>query len=162
MPNIDVLVNTQKPKIDIGVSVRRPDIHIGMPSGGGAISASINGVKLKGPLTYLDLFLVKGNVNTKAHWESNPLYVPEIGEVVIYIDRQTIEGVDYPGIKIGDGNAYLADLPFLGDDITTQIMDALSDHINNTDIHVTTEEKNFWNNKLNCEVSSETLVLNKQ
>ena len=44
-----------------------------------------------------------------------------------------------PGIKIGDGLAYLIDLPFTDSE--------LIDHINNTTIHVTAEEKNFWNNK---------------
>lgn len=37
------------------------------------------------------------------------------------------------------------------------------DHINNQDIHITPEERIFWNNKLNCEdeVSGEELILNR-
>lgn len=158
---INISVSNERPIIDIGATPNRPRIDIGIPSGGQSLSASINGVKLRGSLTYLDLYLVKGNVNTSEHWNANPLYVPDIGEMVIYTDRRTVNGINYPGIKIGDGNAYLVDLPFIGDDLYEQIMGVLSNHINNSDIHVTTEEKEFWNNKLNCEVENGTLILNR-
>ena len=50
-----------------------------------------------------------------------------------------------PGIKIGDGAAYVQDLPFVDEELRDKIMD----HINNPDIHVSLREKLFWNNKLN-------------
>lgn len=121
---------------------------------------TINGVTVQGDLTYIDLFLAKQSIDTKAHWDNKPTYVPEPGEIVIYTDRNVINGLSYPGIKIGDGNAYLVDLPFLGDDVFMNIIALLEDHINNTDIHVTPEEKQFWNNKLNYSINNEILILN--
>lgn len=148
--------NTSRVDISAPISVIAGDYNAltGLPS--------INGVTVKGALTYIDLFLAKSSINAKEYWDVHPTYIPERGEIVVYQNKTIIDNVSYPGIKIGDGNAYLIDLPFVGDDLCDQIMNVISDHINNTDIHVTTEEKNFWNNKLNCEVSSETLVLNKQ
>ena len=123
---------------------------------------TINGVTVKGNLTYLDLFLAKENINTKAYWNSQTSYIPEFGEIVIYQDRNVIDNVLYPGIKIGDGSAYLIDLPFVGDELYNQIFGLLTNHINNTEIHVTSEEKTFWNNKLNCDVENGTLVFSRQ
>lgn len=60
-------------------------------------------------------------------------------------DPETGETYDIPGIKIGDGNAYLIDKPFVGDDTR----DMLVEHINNQVIHITAEERQEWNDKLN-------------
>lgn len=61
----------------------------------------------------------------------------------MYTDyRLDEEGNAVPGIKIGDGNAYLIDAPFMDTDII--------DHINNHTIHITEEERQFWNNKVRC------------
>ena len=95
-------------------------------------------------------------VHTTSYWQAHPTYLPALGEIIVYSDRSTIHGVNEPGIKIGDGNAYVADLPFIDDTIQA--------HINNSAIHITTEERNFWNNKLNCDdiVEHETLLLNRR
>ena len=42
-----------------------------------------------------------------------------------------------PGIKIGDGSAYVVDLPF---------------------VNVTSEQINFWNNKVNCYLEPELIA----
>ncbi len=42
-----------------------------------------------------------------------------------------------PGVKIGDGSAYVVDLPF---------------------VNVTSEQINFWNNKVNCYLEPELVV----
>lgn len=98
-------------------------------------------------------------------WESDKSFIPKRGELVIYSDRGQVEEdgelVDVPGIKIGDGLAYLVDLPFVGDDQAQIITGLLRDHANNHDIHVTLEEKEFWNNKLNFVLSEENLILNR-
>ena len=52
-----------------------------------------------------------------------------------------------PRIKMGDGLAYISDLPFLDEGI----WDELSSHINNSDIHVTLNDKLSWWNKLNVD-----------
>lgn len=59
--------------------------------------------------------------------------------------------VTVPGIKIGNGNAYVQDLAFIDTDLRDKIMG----HIENQDIHVTLGEKAFWNNKVNIDDSYE-------
>lgn len=75
-------------------------------------------------------------VKTSSEWAENPSLVSVRGTIYVYMDSDNVR------IKIGDGNAYVVDLPFVsvtGDDF--------SDHINNTVIHVTAAEKAAWNNK---------------
>lgn len=111
--------------------------------------------------------LVSVKYNTTANWNAQLRYVPAKGELVIYSDHISFEKdgvtVYQPGLKIGDGNAYLIDLPFVGETDVTDILNALDEHIHNTDIHVTPEQKTFWNNKLNYQADeqTETLVLNR-
>ena len=98
-------------------------------------------------------------VDTTNHWNSSLTFVPENGEIIVFSDygekEANGETINVPNFKIGDGHAYCVDLPFVNDDIRS----ALSAHINNQSIHVTQEEKAYWNNKLDCEVSGEKLVL---
>ena len=69
--------------------------------------------------------------------------------------------VNIPGIKIGDGRAYVQDLPFIDEELRDTIME----HINNQDIHVSLQEKLFWNNKINVNDSMElvdgSLIFNR-
>ena len=101
----------------------------------------------------------KVTVNTVENWTTKTSYVPKKGEIIVYSDRTVIDGLSYPGVKIGDGNAFVVDLPFLGDDVADRVTELLNSHINNTGIHVTTAEKTYWNNKLDCEVSGDNLIL---
>lgn len=103
---------------------------------------------------------------SKEHWQSQMSEIPAAGEIIIYTNKDTILDEDeneipVPGIKVGDGMAYLADLPFLGDEVLESIIARLSSHENNTDIHTSLAEKTFWNNKLNLQLSGETLTLNR-
>ena len=54
------------------------------------------------------------------------------------------------------------DLAFVGGE---EAMDMIVAHINNLAVHVTAEEKEFWNRKLNVtdtqEVEGETLIFNR-
>lgn len=104
--------------------------------------------------------------DTTAHWNEKLNFIPLRGEVIIYTDHGQIEDefhnmINVPGVKIGDGSAYLIDLPFAGDDVRYQILTELRLHTGNTQIHVTAEEKEFWDNKLNCLVSDGNLILNR-
>lgn len=104
--------------------------------------------------------------DTTAHWDAQQFFIPMRGEICIYTDHGTLEDefgntINVPGVKIGDGSAYLIDLPFAGDDVRYQILTELRLHSGNTDIHVTAEEKTFWNNKLNCVVTNNNLILNR-
>ena len=68
------------------------------------------------------------------------------------ITGETItKNVNIPNIKIGDGLAYVQDLPFIDKDLRDKLME----HINNYDIHVTLQDKAFWNNKVNIDDSEE-------
>ena len=85
---------------------------------------------------------------TTEEWEQQPLMVSEPGALYIWSDwYQDEQGNDIPGVKVGDGNAYVSHLPFKDE--------TFLNHILNTDIHVTAEEKEFWNNKVTCYISPE-------
>ena len=116
--------------------------------------------------------------DTTAHWNNAIGFVPMAGEVIIYDDYQTktwqveeygelvTKTENIPGIKIGDGLAYVQDLPFVDKDLREKLMT----HINNTEIHTTLAEKLLWNNKINIddayeqihdELENETLIINR-
>lgn len=86
--------------------------------------------------------------DTTTGWNSIPNLVSEKGVIYVYTDHYVEDGVAYPGFKIGDGLAYLADLPFTDD--------PFFEHINNQDIHVTLAEKQFWNNKVRAYLEDNT------
>ena len=82
--------------------------------------------------------------------------VPPRGQIVIFTDlykRTNSEGVEITsaGIKVGDGNTKIEQLPFIDW--------FYLDHINDKNIHVTKEQKTFWDNKITCKVDDETLNL---
>ena len=112
--------------------------------------------------------------DTTQHWNEARGFIPLKGEVIVYTDYDSYEKeingrnriVAIPGIKIGDGNAYVQDLPFVDE----ELRDTLMEHINNMDLHVTLGEKTFWNNKINVddayeqiheELVDEMLILNR-
>lgn len=97
------------------------------------------------------------SIGTVESWASEPTFVPERGMFIVYMNRSVINNIEYPGVKIGDGNAYVADLPFAGDDVANNILAQLNLHANDTNIHVTSAEKQFWNNKLNYVLDGEVL-----
>lgn len=63
--------------------------------------------------------------DTTAHWDQKVTFVPSNGDVIVYSDRNVINEVNYPGVKIGDGLTHLADLPFVGDDVASQIIEVV-------------------------------------
>lgn len=111
----------------------------------------INGNTIIGNMTLVDLGAV--SENTTAGWEENPLYVPKAGEICVYSDTHKI--------KIGDGVVPIVDLPFLGGGDTEEIMQILQGHVNNQIVHITAEERAFWNAKLNYSVNGEELTFTR-
>ena len=97
--------------------------------------------------------------DTTQAWNEARGFVPMQGEVIVYNDyktmRKVIDGtertVQVPGMKVGDGQTYVQDLPFIDEELRDKIMA----HITNTDIHVSLAEKTFWNNKLNVDDNAE-------
>lgn len=118
----------------------------------------INGVELVGDRQLSDLHIV--SENTTAGWNTMPDYIPKQGEICIYTDYEVIEEdgqvINVPGIKIGDGNAYVVDLPF-----SSSSARQLEEHISNTVVHTTQEEKDFWSAKLNYDITGENLIFNR-
>ena len=107
-------------------------------------------------------------IGTTAEWQAHGSYIAPEGTIIIYTDHGTYidnsgSTIIVPGIKISDGLAYSVDLPFIGDDVAAAIRNELNDHINDNIRHITSAERTFWNNKLNCNdtVSDEVLILNR-
>lgn len=81
--------------------------------------------------------------HTTAEWNSNPLLVSSEGTLYVYTDYKTLDnGVSVPGIKVGDGSAYVVDLPFIGGSSFD-----FEQHITNMGIHVADDDREFWDNK---------------
>lgn len=99
--------------------------------------------------------------DTTANWNAQRDLISEEGSIYIYSDYyQDGQGRPVPGIKIGDGSAYLIDLPAGNQDLT----DRLFDHINNSVIHVSAYDRTFWNNKVTSVIDpadAENLILTK-
>lgn len=93
-----------------------------------------------------------GNVyqDTTANWNSQVQLISEEGAIYVYTDYNTIDGQDVGAVKIGDGRAYLIDLPF----ITGPNNEQIQAHIENNIIHITQAEREAWNNKVRCFISS--------
>jgi len=96
---------------------------------------------------------------TTAYWATRTDYVPAAGTICIYDDAYTKDNVSYPRIKIGSGNAFIADLAFTD----KYLEDLINDHINDSVSHITAAERSTWNNKIhlssNDTVTGETLQL---
>ena len=89
-----------------------------------------------------DLFnKVNFYIDTTAGWAQKTNLISTLGVLYIYSDRETIvrdnKTIKVAGIKIGDGSAYVVDLPF---------------------ITVTQAERDFWNNKVRCYIDDITLT----
>ncbi len=105
--------------------------------------------------------MVEVHYGTKAEWAKKTSLVSKQREIYVYTDYQTQiddfgDVVYIPGIKIGDGNAYVVDLPFINGDYEA-LKGNLYNHITNSSIHVTQSEKDFWNSKYSATVDGETL-----
>ena len=91
---------------------------------------------------------------TTEYWNVERVdYIPPAGMIVVYTDYSVDDaGELVPGLKIGDGNAYLINKPFIGR--------ALAD----MSMHITEAERQKWNNKLNFtapEGNNDLLVFNR-
>ena len=89
--------------------------------------------------------------DTTEAWNSQPSLIAKKGHLYFYTDYQQVGGVNIAGVKLGDGTSYLIDIPF--EDAQFQ------DHIQNTIVHITQEEREFWNNKNRGVIAGEMLVL---
>ena len=101
-------------------------------------------------------------MNTTEYWNSRRDFIPARGALLVWTDRfHTEDGQAIPGLKIGDGDAYAVDLPFLGGDMDPALLRRLEEHLLNESLHVSPADRERWNGKLNCGVEGTTLVLNR-
>lgn len=106
-------------------------------------SAAADDIELSIPRS--DGTMAKLVLNTTAVWETRGDYVPASGVIVVYSDRTVNAEVTYAGVKIGDGETRVGDLPFVGDDVAGQITAALTQHAGDSVAHVTQEDRDRWN-----------------
>lgn len=155
--------------VHAGMGVSTTEEHVGMSTSSliGAIrdynklvnKPSINNVELFGNKTAVELGLAyKIKYDTTEAWAQNLEYIPAEGELIIYTDYSEVDGVKIPAIKVGDGLAYAADLPFVSDGIR----DELLDHITDTARHITADERAFWNSKVRCYLDGDVIVFTTQ
>lgn len=111
----------------------------------------INGVTLIGNKTPADLHLV--SENTSAGWDEDKLYIPKAGEICVFSDTGKI--------KIGDGVVPVVDLPYISQSDYDAVMDELREHTQNYQIHISPEDRERWNNKLNYEIVDGELIFNR-
>ena len=112
--------------------------------------------------------------DTTENWNATRNFIPLKGEVIIYEDYKTLEKengsetvtVNIPGIKIGNGNIYVQELPFIDD----ELRDKLMKHREDQEVHLALGERNFWNSKVDIvdnadssldEIIDDTLVFTR-
>ena len=104
---------------------------------------------------------IKLKRDTTSNWNRARGFIPLQGELIIYDDYQTTtkeingrtETFYVAGVKIGDGRAYVQDLPFVDEELRSKVMA----HINNPNVHVSSQERIVWNNKLNVDDDAEVV-----
>ena len=108
----------------------------------------ISKAELSDILAALEIYTPKIYVDPMENWNADPTIRTEEKTIYVYADYQTTsDGKTVAGIKIGDGDAYLIDMPFI-DTIPMA-------HVNDSAIHVSPEDRAFWNNKVRCYYSLE-------
>ena len=104
---------------------------------------SIEGVELVGDKLLPDFGIPYVFYGTTEYWDGQPSLMSVEKAIYIYTDYDhDQEGNEIPGVKIGDGKAYLIDMPFLDEAMRIHMLDRA--------IHITEEERQFWNNKVRC------------
>lgn len=93
-------------------------------------------------------------IRTTAEWNADRNLVSKPHTMYIYSDYKTMTkgGITYniPGAKLGDGNAYVIDLPFIAMDDG-----AIQSHINDPSLHVSASDRTRWDNKVSCFLNPE-------
>jgi len=135
------------------ISLSEPQVH--------QITMNSTVARMIGLTTPVAQSSVRLTIDTTENWSARTTYIPKKGEIVVYSDRRILQGVPYPGIKIGDGSAYVVDLPFVGDDSDEMTLDLLYDHLNDMEMHIYNQERSNWNNKISCSIDGETLILER-
>lgn len=101
----------------------------------------INSVELSGDKSSEELHIVA--CKTSAEWAELITLQSRVGEIYVYSDGgEDAEGNPIPAIKIGNGNAYVVDLPFA----------------TGVDMRITDEDIENWNNKVAVRIEGDRLI----
>lgn len=101
----------------------------------------VNDETLIGNKSSEDLHIV--SCKTSAEWAQLTTLVSREGEIYIYSDaRSDAQGNPVPMAKVGDGNAYVVDLPF-----TSAV-----------DLRITDADIQNWNNKVAVRIEGDRLI----
>lgn len=129
----------------------------GRLSGNSTISGNINNTgEVNGKLAPFGLKEIY--YDTTEGWNNQRFLIAERAVIYVYSDYATVDDKPVPAIKIGDGTSYLIDMPFVNENYTRQLLT----HIANLTVHVSSDDRTFWDNKSAAFVDSsteETLVL---
>ncbi len=106
---------------------------------------------------------IKLKRDTKENWDNAVGFVPLDGEIIVYEDypgNWFLDSSELPseafadsdgkvimGIKVGDGKAYVQDLPFISDDVRKKLIN----HINDMEVHLILGDREFWDSKVDIE-----------
>ena len=99
-----------------------------------------------------ELGTLKANIvyGTTAYWDGLEDFVAKENTIYVYTDGYTKDAKNIARFKVGDGHTLLIDAPY-----TDMVF---YDHVNDPIIHITQEEREFWNNKVSCNVNGENIV----
>lgn len=81
--------------------------------------------------------------DTTENWNAQINLIGLAGHIYVYTDYSLVDGQYIPAIKIGDGISYLIDNPIIIGNAAV-----IDEHIHNSIVHITDEERTFWNNKM--------------
>lgn len=99
-----------------------------------------------------ELGTLKANIvyGTTAYWDGLENFIAKENTIYVYTDGYTKDAKNIARFKVGDGHTLLVDVPY-----TDMVF---YDHVNDPIIHITQDEREFWNNKVSCYAREENLV----
>ena len=84
--------------------------------------------------------------DTTENWDKQISLVSERGSIYVYSDKYIIDNQNVPALKVGDGLAYVVDLPFVEKEFY--------DHINDTVVHLSQQDRWKLENSVCAEMST--------
>lgn len=147
--DLQIELNTMRPA--------RKNVHIDMNRDTKDVTVKANG----------NVYSCSIKNQTTEYWNEHVNYVPQKNEIIVYSDYIKISDDPLlygPAIKVGDGKAYVADLPFINSPYSQDFISEIKkfeDHISNSAIHVSSDDRERWNQKREYEVDEdeEELIL---
>lgn len=90
-------------------------------------------------------------IKTQDEWIAQSFVKSQKGQIYIYVKKNIEEDALISArMKVGDGKTFIFNLPFI-EDVNKELFE---NHIQNTAIHTSLEEKTFWSNKININDTS--------